>query len=129
MDFQQKRPDLRGNWKERCGDNFYELGRDGVWQQHRNRFHFQDHYAKDIKYPKVFIASKYWYFGNTTQPVPKQFAELVGGRGIRTNHNEMVSQKFKDWVETSFDTGVHGNPLDNPDLNAPRPAPYQRCSE
>ena len=38
--FQNKKPDLHaGDWKKRCGDNFYSRAADGSWIQHRNRFH------------------------------------------------------------------------------------------
>ena len=40
--FAAKKPDLRGSWKERCGDNFYSRAADGTWIQHRNRFHLDE---------------------------------------------------------------------------------------
>ena len=115
--FEKKKPNLRGDWKERCGDNFYEQRSDGTWKQHRNRFHPGEEFRKkDTRYPIVFVASRFWYFGRSCKQAPSQFADLIGGRGIRLNHDPMVSADFMHWVERSFSPGVHDNPNDNPDM-------------
>ena len=61
--FQLKKPKDSLDWKERCGDNIYEQLEDGTWKQHRNDFHTEADKCQDTKYPKVFIASRFWYFG------------------------------------------------------------------
>jgi len=116
--FEKKKPNLRGNWKDRCGDNFYEQRQDGAWMQHRNRFHPGEKFLKkDTRYPKVFFASRFWYFGQSCKPVPQRYAELIGGRGIRTKHASVLSTDFMHWVEKSFSPGVHDVPNDNPDMD------------
>jgi hypothetical protein len=61
--FQLKKPKDSLDWKERCGDNIYEQLEDGTWSQHKNDFHTEADKCQDTKYPKVFIASRFWYFG------------------------------------------------------------------
>jgi len=115
--FEKKKPSLRGGWQERCGDNFYEQRSDGVWIQHRNRFHLgQEYLKKDTRHPIVFVASRFWYFGRSCKPSPQEYAELIGGRGIRTKHDPVVAAQFIEWVETAFEPGIHGYPADNPDM-------------
>jgi hypothetical protein len=42
----------RGDWKERCGDNFYGQNAGGAWRQRRNRFHIGAEYlTKDTRRP------------------------------------------------------------------------------
>ena len=87
--FAAKIPKLNGDWKQRCGDNFYSQAPDGTWRKHRNCYHIAPYYLqKDTQHPYVFIATKFWYFGSTARPRPIEFASLVGGRGIRVNHDE-----------------------------------------
>lgn len=111
--FAKKKPDLRGTWKDRCGDNFYSQNPDGSWQQHRNRFHVGPTYlAKDPRKPFVFISHKFWYFGQNAVPVPNGFVPLIGQRGIRVNRPAGLSEKFFEWVEAEFEPGVKGMPND-----------------
>ena len=62
--FQRKKPNLKGSWISRCGDNIYFRNKSGNWIQtatlyHRNR----DSIAKDIRYSIVYIGRTYSYFG------------------------------------------------------------------
>jgi hypothetical protein len=98
--FQIKKPNLRGNWKERCGDNFYSRDSNGSWIQHRNRFHLDEPLKRqDTKFARVFLGRRYWY------------------RGSRVNHDPGLSQAFMDWIARTLDPGVADDPNDNPDLN------------
>jgi len=116
--FSSKKPNLHGNWMERCGDNFYSQLSDGTWKQHRNRFHLgSDYLEKDTNKPIVFVGNRFWYFGNEAPHLPSHFLPLVGGRGIRKKHDRDLVLKFCDWVET-YEEGIHGHPNDNPDLSA-----------
>lgn len=117
MRFEAKKPDLRGSWKERCGDNFYSLGVDGEWIQHRNRFHLDEYLKKqDTKYARVFIGRRFWYLGRSAAELPVRFGPLVGGRGARVNHDPALVEEFCSWVASHFATGVHALPNDNPDI-------------
>ena len=117
--FAAKKPNLRGTWQERCGDNFYYLKPDNTWEQLRNRFHPKTRYmAKDTRNPYVFVSRHFWYFGRDAVSVPKQYVPLIGGRGIRVNHPSELKEGFLEWVQSNYDQGERGLPRDNPD--APR---------
>jgi len=119
--FEEKKPDLRGSWKERCGDNFYSRGPDGEWIQHRNRFHLSENLKKqDTKYARAFLARRYWYRGRKAEAVPGQYAPLIGGRGARVNHDPQLVSGFCAWVARQFETGVADVPNDNPDMQGYR---------
>lgn len=115
--FEAKKPNLRGSWKERCGDNFYSLGADGEWVQHRNRFHLdEDLKQQDTKYARVFIGRRFWYFGRSAAKLPGCFGPLAGGRGARVNHEPALVEEFCSWVVSQFSPGLHDVPNDNPDI-------------
>jgi len=115
--FSAKKPNLRGCWKERCGDNFYSRGSDGTWIQHRNRFHLDDGLKKqDTKYARVFIGHRFWYRGSSAASVPYKYAPLIGGRGARVNHDPSLVSDFCEWVARGFKPGVADVPNDNPDM-------------
>lgn len=115
--FSRKKPNLRGAWQQKCGDNFYSQGPDGLWLQHRNRFHIGHEYlVKDTRKPYIFASERFWYFGRAAETVPAEFRPLIGGHGIRVNHAPDLVRSFLAWVEVTHKTGIHGLPIHNPDL-------------
>lgn len=117
--FTAKKPNLRGTWKERCGDNFYSRGADGQWIQHSNRFHLDEGFKKqDTKYARVFVSRRFWYCGRSAAVPPEQYAQLIGGRGARVNHDPKLVSDFLSWVEREFMPGVVDVPNDNPDMQS-----------
>lgn len=111
--FQQKRPDLSGDWISRCGDNFYSQSDDGSWIQHPNLYHTShDLLIKDTRKPYSFVGRHFWYFGENALPIPKRFLELAGGRGIRVNHSPNLVTDFIAWVTSNWTEGIHGTPSD-----------------
>jgi len=115
--FAAKKPNLRGTWKERCGDNFYSRGSDGEWIQHRNRFHLDERLKRqDTKHTRVFIGQRFWYRGCSASAVPERFAPLIGGRGARVNHDPELVSDFCAWVAREFECGIADVPNDNPDI-------------
>jgi len=119
--FARKKPNLRGNWQERCGDNFYHQEPDGSWQQERNRFHIgPDWLIKDTRRPFVFVSRRFWYFGRMMVAMPPEFNRLVGTRGIRVNHPPEEVNRFIAWVASSHKPGIHALPNHNPDVQAQR---------
>jgi hypothetical protein len=115
--FQSKKPNLRGTWQERCGDNFYSRNSDGTWIQHRNRFHLSESLKRqDTKHARAFVASRFWYRGKSAVSAPIQFAALAGGRGARVNHDSRLAEHFRSWVCAQFQPGVDNVPNDNPDM-------------
>jgi len=115
--FQLKKPKLNGDWKERCGDNFYSQKEDGTWQQHRNRFHNGISYLKkDTRRPNMFVGERFWYLGKSSVIPPREFLSIIGGRSIQVNHPEKVVSNFIDWVKNNFKEGIIDVPNDNPDI-------------
>ena len=115
--FQPKKPDLRGGWQQRCGDNFYSRDSAGQWIQHRNRFHLTSALkAQDTQHPRAFVSERFWYLGRSAVSPPSEFALLIGARGIRINHDPQAADRFRQWVDATFEQGVADVPNDNPDM-------------
>jgi hypothetical protein len=111
--FAKKKPNINGSWKQRCGDNFYSLDKNGKWQQHETLHHnTQKSFEQDTRHPYVFVAKKFWYLGSNAYDLPKCFLPLVGGIGIRVNHDPILVEKFKKWITENFSEGCHGLPRD-----------------
>jgi hypothetical protein len=108
--FQKKKPCAGNAWQSLCGDNVYEFKND-VWVPHTILFHNTlKHHDQDTKFHKVFIASRYWYFGQNHKAVPSQFKPLIV-RYRHLNHPDLA-QQFAQWIELSFEPGIHGEPND-----------------
>ena len=112
--YQSKKPDLKGNWKRRCGDNMYYLGKNGKWRQLPVLRHDSpEARVKDTKHPYSYVATLYYYFGEAAPPVPSQFAQLVWQRqGCKCSHPEETVREFTEWLSDSFRPGQHGLPKD-----------------
>ena len=116
--FTEKIPNIKGNWKERVGDNMYYLGPGGEWIRHKSIYHKTDrHLKQDTRNPNVFISKHFFYFGEKAQIVPERFQPIVIGRQrVKCNHSPDISEKFINWLEGAFKPGIHAHPIDNPDL-------------
>ena len=112
--FEKKKPNIHGSWKERNGDNIYYKNQSGEWKQHATLHHKSpDMIKKDLKYPVVFIAEKFYYFGEKAISIPDAFNDLILERqGCKHNHNENIVDSFLKWIQDSFPTGISGNPTD-----------------
>lgn len=109
--FQQKKPNMEGDWQQRCGDNFYQKQSDGLWLQYPNPFH-TGLLEVDTRNPYVFVGREFWYLGRRRVTTPPEFMCMVGRRGARVNHPEYLVEKFMKWVRTTFKTGITALPLD-----------------
>lgn len=112
--FKKKKPDVRGSWRRRCGDNMYFKNVKGEWQQHATHFHWtKKDIEKDLRYPYVFIAEHFYYFGENAPPIPERYSDLIIKRqGCNCTHDPTVVKGFLKWLENSYEPGVHGEPLD-----------------
>jgi len=114
--FNKKKPDLRGDWMARCGDNFYSRGLNG-WVQHKNPWHWGEQYKlRDTRHAVAFAGERFWYRGQLATALPMEFQRLFGGRGVRITRDADTVGAFVDWVARSIPEGVGGLPNDNPDL-------------
>jgi hypothetical protein len=110
--FQNKKPKMNGNWKERCGDNFYMFDPMGNWLQDPNPFHQDEkNSVKDTKYPLVFISEIFYYFGEKSVQIPEEFRALILDRqGCKCSFDEKITQRFLFWLKQNYQPGVHGDP-------------------
>jgi hypothetical protein len=116
--FEKKIPNVKGSWRERCGDNMYFKNQQGEWAQHRT-LHHRNHETikKDLKHPVVFVAKRFYYFGDRAMTIPSEFQELIWKRqGCKSNHSLDVVECFLNWLSASFESGILGDPKDNPEV-------------
>lgn len=110
--FQLKKPLMSGDWKKRCGDNFYSQLPNGDWVQHPNQYHDRGFLGKDTRVPYVFVGQNFWYLGKDRVDTPAEFLPMVGRRGARVDHPIDLVRAFQEWVKTRFKIGITNNPLD-----------------
>jgi hypothetical protein len=112
--FEQKKPNVKGTWRELCGDNMYYRDKNGEWRQHGTLYHRrQEEIEKDLKHPYVFIAEHFYYFGNKAVDIPSQYESLMWHRqGCKCNHDTETVEGFLKWLGKNFSPGVHGSPTD-----------------
>lgn len=116
--FLRKRPNSKGNDKERVGDNIYNIDYDGKWQQTTKSLHdTEDEKKKDLKSPYVFISSHFFYFGNKRFKLDKRFQHFIIGRGIKYCIEEKKINVFTDFISNLFSPGLIGFPLDKTGKN------------
>ncbi len=112
--FREKRPNLHGTCKERCGDNFYSRDSNGQWFQHDNLFHHGEKIkGQDTRHGRVFIGNQFWYLGKSAAETPKKYIPLIGGRGARVTHDPLLVSDFCAWVKQEFKSGITDTPNDN----------------
>ena len=116
--FQAKKPDIRGTWRQRCGDNIYFKGDDGEWKRHHSEYHRkQVEMGKDLSGRNVLIADHYYYFGKNAVEIPPKYSDLLVVRGYKYRHGLETVKGFLDWLKTSFKPNIHGDPQDNSRCN------------
>lgn len=111
--FSKKKPNIRGTSKEIPGDNIYYRDSSNRWQQHKTIYHTEvDEITKDLKYPKVFISTHFFYFGEKAVST-KRFSEFILRRqGVKMDHDPRKVKMFIDWLHNDFSTGIIGFPRD-----------------
>jgi hypothetical protein len=79
--YRAKRPQRSGSAIERCGDNFYRRGADGrlVHTRETDEHEGEAIEKQDIDGNRVFVGSKFWYFGRNARalPVGEQWADRL----------------------------------------------------
>jgi len=108
--FEAKKPTSGGSYQQRCGDNIYHKSPEGQWKQ-RPSYHRPRDMARDLSGLNVLIAEHFYYFGSNAPEIPPKYGDLVPrGRGHRCNLKADVVERFLDWLQLSFEPGVHGGP-------------------
>jgi hypothetical protein len=113
--FEAKKPVIKGNWRQRCGDNMYFKDDAGEWKRARSPYHTEpSEMEKDLRGRNVLIAEHFYYFGKNAVEIPKEYKDLVIVRGYKYRHNPETVRGFLDWLRTSFEPAIHGEPYDSP---------------
>jgi len=98
-----------------CGDNIYKVGADGELVQVKNLSHSEKHIKADISVNRVLISKTFYYFGAEAVEIPKKFRSLIqttqGHKRIKpTSGKYEIVTALIDWLQNSFDQGIHGEP-------------------
>ena len=113
--FQQKKPNLRGTFAERCGYNVDCRDTNGQWQGLPSLHNQSGDIEKDTRQGRgapVFIATRFFFFGRKRIRFNREFPELIKhGQGIEYTDGE-VAQKFVAWLEANHKPGIIGLPED-----------------
>ena len=68
--------------------------------------------ATDLSGLNVLVSDHFYYFGRETIDVPARFSELTyRGRGYRNRFDDDLVNAFVNWLDESFETGIHGLPI------------------
>lgn len=122
--FQKKKPNLKGSWESKCGDNIYYRDNEGNWKQIPTLYHSDTlAFKQDTRNPVVFIGNIFSYFGQNAycerNKLPKKLSQVLKcGQGIKYTHNsDPLFNDFISWLK-SMDLGRHGNPRDMNKINS-----------
>lgn len=109
--FSQKKPNLKGSFKQAYGDNIYHRNeKTGKWLQENSHHSHSDGLSNaanirhDTQAPRVLLATEYAYWGGSGPPIPAQFrqrrANVCCHRGHKCNFpNDFVVSLVK-WIES-----------------------------
>jgi Nucleotide modification associated domain 2 len=129
--FEYKKPRFDRTWREVRGDNIYYLVDSSVWKQHRpTLFHgTPQNLAQDTRHPRVFISKHFYYFGAEAPAIPERFCMLIRDRqGCKCSYPEEDIKAFVNWLQASFETGVHADPRDLEQVGSSDSPPKQLLS-
>lgn len=114
--FEDKKPVMKAPWKKRSGDNLYYRDKRGTWQQRPNPYHdTHEDRKKDLRHPFVFIGHHFYYFGESAVSIPQEYFDLLWRRqGLKCNHDPQLVRDFISWLQSTYDSGIHGEPRDRP---------------
>ena len=118
--FLVKRPNLRGSLIQAFGDNIYHKGRNG-WIQANSRHSrpdgkpSPDHIKIDTSYPRVLIASEFFYWGRSGPTIPKRFRDWCGHdlcqkRTVKFRFPPEMTTAFVEWIRSLGEQGYLGDP-------------------
>jgi hypothetical protein len=112
--FQVKKPRFGGNPRDACGDNIYYMGDDRAWKQRPTRYHgTPQNFKQDTDHPRVFVSNRFYYFGENAPQIPDKFRVLIRDRqGVKWRHPADKVDAFVEWVQATFEPGIHGDPRD-----------------
>jgi len=98
-----------------CGDNIYKMGIAGELVQVKNLSHSEKHIKSDTSVNRVLISKTFYYFGANAVEIPKKYSSLIqsnqGHKRLKpTSDNYNAVTGVIDWLQKSFEQGIHGGP-------------------
>ena len=125
--FQRKKPNLKGTWISRCGDNLYYKNERDKWEQIPTVYHDgAKSREKDTRHAIVYLGRCFSYFGENSycpeNRLPKKIQAIYkGGRGIKYIRDTATNfDQFLDWLH-SKPLGRRGDPRDKEDRQSCTP--------
>jgi hypothetical protein len=122
--FQRKKPDMRGSWKYRYGDNIYHRSDVGGWDQADSRHSLDSdtpnpkHVTRDTGKDAVLLSTHFTYWGGQGPTIPTEFRNGHGvdicltGTGEKwTPFSAEMRLTFLAWIDT-LDLGYNHDPAD-----------------
>ncbi|WP_070138137.1 Nmad2 family putative nucleotide modification protein [Crocinitomix algicola] len=116
--FQYKKPVVNGSLVAMYGDNIYYKNSDNDWCQ-VNSAHSLDHGQRneghldtDVGGKYALVSEEFFYFGDSAPIIPEEFSDFIKpGVGEKKITDEKETLKFVQWLESNFDTGINGDPI------------------
>lgn len=113
--FQYKKPILNGSLVQMYGDNFYHKVED-KWIQEPSAHSIVDadaHKDNDLSGEHVLFSSHFYYFGNNSPKIPKEFWDVCSeGRNMKSvGIDKEIASEFIKWLESNHSKGLNGDPI------------------
>lgn len=119
--FQYKKPVINGSLAQIYGDNFYHQNSETKeWIQENSAHSLKDgkinidHLKVDTEGKYVLISKAFYYFGNNSFLIPKEFWEICSeGRNMKgPSIPDLVGANFVRWLKENKSIGINGDPID-----------------
>lgn len=118
--FQSKKPIIGGSLVKMYGDNIYHQNFETKeWIQVDSAHSLDDgftndeHLRRDTSGEYVLISQEFYYFGENAPEIPKELREICStSRDMEyLNKSDEVKKAFIEWLESNFEIGIHGDPI------------------
>lgn len=132
--FQVKKAITNGTLLQMYGDNVYHTVNGKVVQEHcahsiGPRKSNNDHMKRDASGKNVLLCKRFYYFGDQAPKLPKELAYIGDTGNPRatkyTDLDDAQINRFVAWLETNYETGIHGNPCNWKEFNIPKYDTYE----
>ena len=94
-------------------DNFYKRHADGQLRQAANDVHGPESSVRDLSGKNVLLATRYWYFGRESVPLPNHLMHLVHttqGHAVHKARRAGDVRELEAWL-AAWPVGIHGQPV------------------
>ena len=116
--FRRKRPYVRGNRTQICGDNIYFREKDGNWHQECS-LHDRHQVLRDTSTDRVLVSDDYIYWGGDGPEIPERFRNYgeegedirKKGPGHKNRFSPSLARDFLKWLRSLGVKGFLGEPF------------------